>query len=140
MQILTCGLKNSDSCLLEMRMRLAAESSLEKVVTHIEESGRSKKTGLKPISLPADDKHIPVLLQEDTYSSETGPPITVKVYLTELVPGEKAVLEAWAAVPEDAFSFHWLRSKPVKGWLEIRDEKSDGGNAQSYIWRGWLEK
>lgn len=140
MQMLNCGLQNSDSCLLEMRMRLAAESSLEKAVTRIEESGRSRKTGLTSISLPADGKDLPALLQEDEYRAETELPITVKVYLTELVPGEKAVVEAWASVPEDGFRFRWLRSKPVKGWLEIRDGEGSAGKGKSYIWRGWLEK
>lgn len=135
-QLVSSGLQDSSEALQEMRLRLAAESALEKAAVRIEASNGGADGGIEPLELPKEVGKMPPLLLRETCSPEQGEPIEVQVFLVQLKeePAQQAILEAWAALPRD--SWGWQRRKVVRGLLE--KEAAKEGETGDYVWKGWL--
>lgn len=145
-QLVRNGLQDSSEALLETRLRLAAESGLEKAAVRIEASGSEQLGGVEPLALPEEVGNLPPLLFEETCDSGQGEPITVQVFLVRLEggqteglapgqqPSQQVVLEAWAALPQD--SWGWQRRKMVRGLLV--KPAAEEGETVNYVWKGWL--
>ena len=121
-QMVRSGAANSDECLVEMRLRLSAESSMEKVSARLE-TGDLSAEQLKSTKII------------DEYDFDTQPfTIVVKTSLKKTEDDGALVLESQADVPE-SMTGGWIRRKIIYGWLQKR--ASSGEEGEKYVWRGW---
>jgi len=145
-QLVRGGLQDSNEALMEIRLRLCAQSVLEKAAVRIEAAPGVPGTGVAPLELPEEVGGKPPLIYEETCNSEGEEPIEVQVFLVRLttesseglapgqLPPRQAVLEAWAALPKDKWG--WQRRKVWRGLL-VRPAAGEG-EVVNYVWKGWL--
>ena len=121
-EMVRSGAINNDDCLLEMRLRLSAESSMEKTSARLEAGTLSaEQMGSKKII--------------DEYDFETQPfKIVVKTSLKKIEDDGDLVLESQADVPE-SMTGGWIRRKIIYGWLQ--KQAASGKEGERYVWRGW---